>query len=79
MSLLKYIHYLQVVFQDHLNASLYSNNFYKRRGINYSVITNDITKFIKDNTYIEISIENGFATSDTSSSMEIGEWETGEF
>jgi hypothetical protein len=28
---------------------------------------------------IEISIENGFATSDTSSSMEIGEWETGEF
>ena len=33
-----------VVFQDHLNASLYSNNFYKRRGINYSVITNDITK-----------------------------------
>lgn len=32
-----------VVFQDHLNASLYSNNFYKRRGINYSVITNDIT------------------------------------
>ena len=33
-----------VVFQDHLNASLYSNSFYKRRGINYSVITNDITK-----------------------------------
>ena len=33
-----------VVFQDHLNASLYSNNFYKRRGINYAVITNDITK-----------------------------------
>jgi len=32
-----------VVFQDHLNASLYSNNFYKRRGINYAVITNDIT------------------------------------
>lgn len=32
-----------VVFQDHLNASLYSNNFYKRRGISYSVITNDIT------------------------------------
>ena len=32
-----------VVFQDHLNASLYSNNFYKRRGIKYSVITNDIT------------------------------------
>lgn len=33
-----------VVFQDHLNASLYSNNFYKKRGINYAVITNDITK-----------------------------------
>lgn len=33
-----------VVFQDHLNASIYSNNFYKKRGINYSVITNDITK-----------------------------------
>ena len=33
-----------VIFQDHLNASSYSNNFYKRRGINYAVITNDITK-----------------------------------
>lgn len=33
-----------VVFQDHLNASYYSNSFYKKRGINYSVITNDITK-----------------------------------
>ena len=33
-----------VVFQDHLNASLYSNNFYKKRGVNYAVITNDITK-----------------------------------
>lgn len=33
-----------VVFQDHLNASNYSNNFYQRRGISYSVITNDITK-----------------------------------
>ena len=32
-----------VVFQDHLNASLYSNNFYKNRGIKYSTITNDIT------------------------------------
>lgn len=32
-----------VVFQDHLNASLYSNNFYKKRGISYSIITNDIT------------------------------------
>lgn len=33
-----------VVFQDHLNASIYSNNFYRRRGISYAVITNDITK-----------------------------------
>lgn len=33
-----------VIFQDHLNASTYSNNFYKRRNIAYSVITNDITK-----------------------------------
>lgn len=33
-----------VVFQDHLNASIYSNNFYKKRGITNAVITNDITK-----------------------------------
>lgn len=33
-----------VVFQDHLNASCYSNQFYKKRGIDYAVITNDITK-----------------------------------
>ena len=32
-----------VVFQEHLNASLYSNNFYRDRGIAYSTITNDIT------------------------------------
>ena len=32
-----------VIFQDHLNASLYSNNFYKDRGIAYATITNDIT------------------------------------
>lgn len=32
-----------VVFQDHLNASLYSNNFYQKRKIAYSTITNDIT------------------------------------
>lgn len=32
-----------VIFQEHLNASLYSNNFYKNRGISYSTITNDIT------------------------------------
>ena len=33
-----------VVFQDHLNASLYSNNFYRKRGIGHAIITNDITK-----------------------------------
>ena len=31
------------IYQDHLNASRNSNNFYKKRGINYSVVTNDIT------------------------------------
>lgn len=33
-----------VVFQEHLNVSLYSNNFYKKRGIKDIVISNDITK-----------------------------------
>ena len=32
------------IFQDHLNASSKTNLFYKKRGVNYSVITNDITK-----------------------------------
>lgn len=32
-----------VVFQEHLNASLYSNNFYRKRGIKNIAITNDIT------------------------------------
>lgn len=32
------------IYQEHLNASNNSNNFYKKRGINYTVITNDITK-----------------------------------
>ena len=32
-----------VIFQEHLNASLYTNNFYKDRGIAYTTITNDIT------------------------------------
>ena len=32
-----------VIFQDHLNASGASNLFYRKRGIAYSVITNDIT------------------------------------
>ena len=31
------------IYQDHLNSSTNSNLFYKRRGINTSVITNDIT------------------------------------
>ena len=32
------------IYQDHLNASTLSNLFYKKRNINYTVITNDITK-----------------------------------
>ena len=32
-----------VIFQEHLNASIYSNNFYRDRGIKYATITNDIT------------------------------------
>jgi putative protease len=31
------------IFQDHLNASLTSHNFYYKQGVNYSVVTNDIT------------------------------------
>lgn len=49
-----------VIFQDHLNASIYSNQFYQKRGISYSVITNDITKnevneIAKDNHLMLIS------------------------
>ena len=33
-----------VLFQDHLTASLYSANFYTKRGIKNIIITNDITK-----------------------------------
>ena len=33
-----------VINQEHLNASRYSNNFYKKRNVEYSIITNDITK-----------------------------------
>lgn len=33
-----------VIFQDHLNASIYSNDFYRKRGISAVLITNDITK-----------------------------------
>ncbi|MBR3161540.1 MAG: U32 family peptidase [Bacilli bacterium] len=43
-----------VIFQEHLNASLYSNNFYRNHGIAYSTITNDITK----NEINEISKHN---------------------
>ena len=32
-----------VIYQEHLNASLYSNNFYTKRGIKNILITNDIT------------------------------------
>lgn len=32
-----------VIYQEHLNASDNSNVFYKKRGIKYSVISNDIT------------------------------------
>ena len=32
------------IYQDHLNASIESNLFYKKRGISTTVITNDITK-----------------------------------
>ena len=31
------------IYQDHLNASIASNLFYKKRGVNNTVITNDIT------------------------------------
>ena len=31
------------IYQDHLNASIKSNLFYKKRGVNTTVITNDIT------------------------------------
>jgi putative protease len=33
-----------VIFQEHLNASIYSNHFYQKRGIQHAVLTNDITK-----------------------------------
>ena len=33
-----------VIYQEHLNASNYSNRFYQRRNVKYSIITNDITK-----------------------------------
>lgn len=33
-----------VIYQDHLNASVNSNNFYHKLGINSSYVTSDITK-----------------------------------
>lgn len=32
-----------VIYQEHLNASIKSNDFYYKRGVKYSLITNDIT------------------------------------
>lgn len=47
-----------VIYQEHLNASINSNNFYNKQGINGSYITSDITKEelldIKKNTNMEI-------------------------
>ena len=47
-----------VIYQDHLNASIYSNNFYNGIGILGSYITSDITGEelleIKDNSKMEI-------------------------
>ena len=33
-----------VIFQEHLNTSIYSNHFWKKNGVGYAVISNDITK-----------------------------------
>lgn len=33
-----------VVYQEHLNSSTLTNRFYHKRSVNYSLITNDITK-----------------------------------
>ena len=47
-----------VIYQDHLNRSINSNNYYKKLGINYSYITSDITideiKEIKESTDIKL-------------------------
>lgn len=47
-----------VIFQDHLNASILSNNFYYNMGIHGSYVTNDITidelLEIKNNTLMDI-------------------------
>ena len=33
-----------VIFQEHLNTSIYSNHFYQKNGVKYAVVSNDITK-----------------------------------
>ena len=33
-----------VIYQEHLNTSIYSNHFWKKNGVKYAVISNDITK-----------------------------------
>ena len=33
-----------VIYQEHLNVSISSNNFYQKRNIQYTLISNDITK-----------------------------------
>jgi len=47
-----------VIGQEHLNRSIYSNNFYNNLGINYSYITSDITideiKEIKEKTNMKL-------------------------
>lgn len=47
-----------VIYQEHLNRSINSNNFYNKLGINYSYISSDITydeiKEIKDKTNMKL-------------------------
>lgn len=33
-----------VIYQEHLNTSIYSNHFWQKNGVKYAVISNDITK-----------------------------------
>ena len=33
-----------VIYQEHLNTSIYSNHFWKKNGVKYTLISNDITK-----------------------------------
>ncbi len=47
-----------VIYQDHLNASIYSHNVFKENNVNYSFITSDITleeiNEIKNETRMEL-------------------------